>query len=416
MVNPSEKSRQKKFDPVESLANLRHEFGEHGGVNMSIEASTTYTVLQAKNLPKIFQGKLGPKKGGYYLYGRHFNPTVYVLGRELGALEGTESGYCTASGMSAISSVVIQLCDPGDHIIASHTLYGGTFALFNEFLPRKMQLQVSFVDVADHNAIRAAFTDRTKILYVESLANPTLVVADVPRLARMAHEHNARLIVDNTFSPMILSPAQMGADVVVHSLTKFINGASDVIAGAICGDQDLIEQMVDLHEGAVMLLGPTMDPKVAFEISLRLPHLGMRMAEHSRRAQVFSERLCEYGLSVIYPGLPSHPQHEIIKAMANDGYGYGGLFCIDLKETKKANKLIEVLQNQKRFGYIAVSLGYFDTLMSVSSCSTASEMSAEDRKKSGISPSLVRISIGYTGSLEQRWQDLADALRELSII
>ena len=399
-----------KFNPLESLANLRHEFGEHGGVNMSIEASTTFTVLQADHLPQLFQGQLGPDAGGYYLYGRHFNPTVYVLGRELAALEGTAAGYCTASGMSAIAAVVLQCCGPGDHIVASDALYGGTFALFHDFLPAKTTTSATLVNISDLAAVEAAFTNRTKLLYVESISNPTLVVANIPKLAEIAHRHGARLIVDNTFSPLMLSPARLGADIVVHSMTKFINGASDVIAGAICADQKLIASMMDLHTGALMLLGPTMDPRVAFEISLRLPHLGIRIAEHSRRALALSSRLQERGVKVIYPGLSNHPQHALLNTMSNDGFGYGGIFCVDVETAERANQFMEILQNRDRFGYIAVSLGYFDTLMSASASSTSSELSEDDLRRAGISPGLVRISIGYTGSLEQRWEQLSDAL------
>ena len=405
-----------KFNPIESLADLRHEFGEHGGVNMSIEASTTFTVLEAELLPKLFQGKVGPEAGGYYLYGRHYNPTVYVLGRQLAALEGTEAGYCTSSGMSAIAATVLQCCDAGDHLVASDTLYGGTFALLNDFLPRKAGIETTFAPVTDFEAIEAAFTPRTRLLYVESMSNPTLVVSDIPRLAGIARRHGARLVVDNTFSPMILSPVRLGADVVVHSMTKFINGASDIIAGAVCAEHRLIDQMMDLHTGALMLLGPTMDPRVAFEIGLRLPHLGLRMAEHSRRALAFSQRLVELKVPVIYPGLPSHPQHELLKRLANEGFGYGGIFCVDLGTAQRANRFMEILQNEARFGYIAVSLGYLDTLMSVSASSTSSEMSLDAQDRAGISPGLVRISMGYTGSLEQRWGQLAGALGKLEMI
>lgn len=405
-----------KFDPAQSLANLRHEFGEHGGVNMSIEASTTFTVLRARQLPEMFQGKLGPETGGHYLYGRHYNPTVYVLGREMGALEGTESGYCTASGMSAIACVVLQCCGAGDHVVAANTLYGGTYALLHDFLPCKAGITTTLAPVGDLAAVEAAFTPRTRLLYVESVSNPTLVVSDIPRLAQIAHRHGARLVVDNTFSPMILSPARLGADIVVHSLTKYVNGASDIIAGAICAETSLIAGMMDLHTGSLMLLGPTMDPRIAFEISLRLPHLGLRMAEHSRRALTFSQRLEELGMAVIYPGLPSHPQHALLRSLANEGYGLGGLFCVDLGTTARAAEFMELLQNEDRFGYIAVSLGYFDTLMSCSATSTSSEMSDEDLGRAGISPGLVRVSIGYTGSLEQRWEQLHRALRKMGVV
>jgi len=405
-----------RFNPIESLANLRHEFGEHGGVNMSIEASTTFTVMHADTMPEIFHGQLGPDTGGCFLYGRHFNPTVYTLGRELAAIEGTEAAYCSASGMSAIACTIMQLCGHGDHIIAGDTLYGGTFAILHDYLPAKAGLDTTFVHITDHDGIEAAFTDRTRVLYVETMTNPTLVVADIPKLAEIAHGHGATLVVDNTFCPMVVSPAQLGADVVVYSLTKFVNGASDCIAGAICGEKSFIMSLMDLHTGSLMLLGPTMDPQTAYDVSLRLPHLGIRMKEHSRRAQVFAERLLEQKIPVVYPGLPSHPTHEILKRIGNAEFGFGGLLGIDLGTSERAFKFMETLQNKDRFGYMAVSLGYFDTLMSCSGSSTSSELSDDDQRRAGISPGYVRLSIGFTGSLEQRWNQLRDALQVVGLL
>ncbi|MCK6475722.1 MAG: aminotransferase class I/II-fold pyridoxal phosphate-dependent enzyme [Phycisphaerales bacterium] len=402
------------FNPIESLASMRHEFGEHGGVNMSIEASTTFTVMDAETMPQIFHGQRGPEAGGCYLYGRHFNPTVYVLGRQLAALEGTESGYCTASGMSAIAAVLLQLCDSGDHIVSSSTIYGGTFALLNDYLSRKANLRTTFVDTHDHDAVDAAMAEhRPKILYVESLSNPTLRVADIRALAGIAHRHGAALVVDNTFCPLMVSPAQLGADVVIHSLTKFINGASDIVAGAVCGSTQFISSMMDVHTGSLMLMGPTMDPKVAHELSLRLPHLGIRMTEHSRRALLFASRLHELGHSVVYPGLPTHPDHELARRLFRPEFGFGGIFTIDMHSKARAFRFMELLQNRDRFGYMAVSLGYFDTLMSCSASSTASEMTDEALQRAGISPGLVRVSIGYTGTVEQRWTQMEDALRQV---
>jgi methionine-gamma-lyase len=408
----------KKFDPIESFADMRHEFGEHGGVNMSIETSTTFTVMRADTLPDIFQGRKGPEDGagGCFLYGRHFNPTVYVLGRQLAALEGAEGGYCTASGMGAISSTVMQLCSAGEHVVSSDTVYGGTFALFKDFLPAKTGIDVTFVDTTDLEKVEAAFTPETKVLYVETIANPTLRVADIPRLAELAHARGAKLVVDNTFSPLIVSPIKLGADIVVHSLTKFINGASDYIAGAICGPDSFIMELMDLHLGALMLLGPTMDPKAAFNISMRLPHLGLRVAEHSRRALAFAERLHEAGLPVDYPGLPDHPDHELLDRLRNPEFGYGGVLCLDLGDGRRASEFMEILQNKDRFGFMAVSLGYFETLMSCSSSTTSSELTEDEQKAAGIRPGLVRMSIGYTGSLEQRWKQLKDALEILNLI
>jgi methionine-gamma-lyase len=402
------------LDPIEALAAIRHEFGEHGGVNMSIEASTTFTVMKAATLPSIFQGRRGPE-AGCYLYGRHFNPTVYVLGRELAAIEGAEAGYCTSSGMAAISSTLLQLLRQGEHVVSSDTVYGGTFALLREFLPSRAGISTTFVNISDHAQVEAAFTDRTRVLYVESISNPTLRVADVPKLAEIAHRHSALLVVDNTFSPLVLSPIRLGADIVVHSLTKFISGASDIIAGAICGRTDFIMKLMDLHEGSLMLLGPTMDPKVAHALSLRLPHLGLRITEHSKRALVFAERLRDMGLKVIYPGLPEHPDHDLLRRLGHAVYGFGGVLCIDVGTTARACALMEALQNRDKFGYMAVSLGYFDTLMTCPASTTSSEMSDAELGAAGIVPGLVRMSIGYTGSVEQRWGQFVDALEQVGM-
>ncbi len=404
------------FDPIESLADMHHEFGEHGGVNMSIETSTTFTVMHADTLPEIFSGLKGPEEGGCYLYGRHFNPTVYVLGKQIAALEGAEIGYCTASGMGAISSTIMQLCNKDDHIVASNTVYGGTFALLNDYLTAKAGIQTTFADTNDLERLAEAFTPRTKLLFVESIANPTLRVADIPRLADLAHAHGAKLVVDNTFSPMILSPLQLGADIVVHSLTKFMNGASDYIGGAICGSQEFIMELMDLHFGSLMLLGPTMDPRAAFDISMRLPHLGLRMVEHGKRALEYSERLTAVGLPVIYPGLPDHPDHELFDRLRRPEFGYGGLLCLDLGTRAQAEEFMEILQNKDRFGFMAVSLGYFDTLMSCPGSTTSSELTEDEQHAAGIMPGLVRMSIGYTGSLEQRWTQLENALEILNLI
>ena len=403
-------------NPVETLANTRHEFGEHGGVNMSIEASTTFTAMHPDILAGMFHGETGPDKGGCYLYGRHFNPTVYSLSRQLAALEGTESAYCTASGMAAISATLIQLCNSGDHIVSSNTVYGGTYALMHDMFPVKNGITTSFVDITDLGEVEAAINENTRVLYAESISNPTLRVADIPALSEIAHRYDLKLVIDNTFSPLIINPKQLGADIVVHSMTKFIGGASDHIAGAICADKEFILELMDLHTGALMLLGPTMDPQVAFNINLRIPHLPIRMVEHAKRTQLFAERLHEMGMSVTYPGLSSHPDHELISKLHCPDYGYGGILTLDMGTVENANELLDLLQNEYHFGYVAVSLGYFDTLMSCSGSSTSSEMTDEDKTAACISPGLVRLSIGYTGTTEQRWSQLAEALKRIGAV
>ncbi|KAG6407746.1 hypothetical protein SASPL_130743 [Salvia splendens] len=400
-------------DPVAALANARHEFGEHGGVNMSIEASATFTVMEPETMRRMFAGELGPDRD-FFIYSRHFNPTVLGLGRLMAAMEGTEAAYCTASGMSAVSAVLLQLCSAGGHVVASRTLYGGTHTLLSNFLPRTSNITTSFVDIRDHDAVDWAMVrGRTNVLYFETMSNPTLTVANVPELCRMAHDKGITVVVDNTFSPMVVSPARLGADVVLHSMSKFISGGADLIAGAVCGPASLVNSMMDTHQGSLMLLGPTMNPKVASELAGRLPHLGLRMKEHSNRALVYATRMRKAGLKVIYPGLVDHPDHATLKSMAIKEYGYGGLLCVDMETEERANRLMNLLQNCSQFGLMAVSLGYYETLMSCSGSSTSSELSQEEKELAGISPGLVRMSIGFNGTLEQKWSQFEKALSRM---
>ncbi|KAJ3682152.1 hypothetical protein LUZ60_014725 [Juncus effusus] len=402
--------RLREDDPAAALASARHEFGEHGGVNMSIEASATFTVMEAETLKRLFAGELGPDRD-YFVYSRHFNPTVLNLGRQMAAMEGTEAAYCTASGMSAISSVLLQLVGAGGHVVASQCLYGGTHALLSRFFTRACGIKTTFVNIDNIEEVRSAIkAGETKVLYVETMANPTLAVADIPALAAVAREKGVKLVVDNTFTPMVVSPARLGADVVVHSVTKFINGGADIIAGAICGPASLVNSMMDLQNGALMLLGPTMNAKIAFEISERLPHLSLRMKEHSSRAMAYATRMHKLGLKVIYPGLENHPHHKLLASIANPGYGFGGMLCLDMGTEERANRLMQHLQNVTQFGLMAVSLGYYETLMSCSGSSTSSEMPPEERAKAGISAGLIRMSVGYSGTMEQRWAQFERAL------
>jgi methionine-gamma-lyase len=404
-----------KFNPEQALLKARREFGEHGGVAPSISRSSTFTVIDPGTMPDIFKGLKSADKNGCFLYSRHFNPTVDVLSRYLAAIEDTEAAMCTASGMSAIACTILQLCKSHDHIVCSDTIYGGTYALMHDVLP-DMNIASTFVDITDIAAVKTAVTEKTRVIYTEAIGNPTLKVADIPTLADIAHQHDALLVVDNTFSPIILSPSRLGADIVIHSLTKFINGASDIIAGAVCGKKDFISRLMDLHTGRIMLLGPTMDPRIAFDIIQRLPHLSIRMKEHGRRAMAVAETLEAMGVPVVYPGLFSHPHHDLMTSMINKNFGYGGIFCVDCKTREKAEQLMDVLQNKEKFGLIAVSLGYFDTLMSCSGSSTSSEIPENNQQKMGLSPGLLRIAIGYTGDLECRKQQIVRAVKQVGLV
>ena len=400
------------FDPEWAITQVRREFGEHGGVAPSIERSSTFTVMEPGVMPDIFAGRRTPDREGCYLYSRHFNPTVDVLDRYLAAMEGTEFAIGTASGMAAIACAILQICRTGDHVVASRTIYGGTHALLGQYLPR-FGVTTSFVNPRDLDGFRAAIRTNTKVLYTETIGNPTLAVANIRALADLANEHGLTLIVDNTFSPMVISPARLGAHIVVHSMTKFINGASDLLAGCVCCSREFGHSLYDLQSGSAMLLGPVMDPRVAFDIIQRLPHLPIRMREHGRRALAIATRLRELGASVLYPGLPDHPDHDLFQSLVNPGYGHGGILAIDCGTADRANRLMDVLQNELHFGLMAVSLGYFDTLMSVSSSSTSSEIPEGEQKEMGLSPGLLRLSIGISGSLESRLDQIDRAVKKV---
>ena len=228
------------FDAATAIQDLQY-FGEFGGVNPSISDSSTYTFLSAKTMFDTFEGNTE----GCYLYSRHSSPSNLYLSEALAKLEGYENANVTASGMGAITSVLLQLCKSGDHIVSSRTIYGGTYAFMKNFLPG-FQIGTSFVDITDLEKVENAITDRTKMIYCETVSNPLLEIADLKALSKLAKKYNLKLVVDNTFSPLSVSPKLLGADITVHSLTKFINGSSDAVGGVICGSSDFINALKTL--------------------------------------------------------------------------------------------------------------------------------------------------------------------------
>ena len=199
----------KKLQPADNIQDLQY-FGEFGGVNPSITDSSTYTFLQAGKMEEIFEHEIE----GCYLYSRHWNPMNKYLSQALAQLEGTESASVTGSGMAAITNVILQLCNAGDEVVSSRTIYGGTYAFFKNFLP-KFNITTNFVDTTNMELVKKAITPNTKIIYCETMSNPMLEISNIAALSKLAKEHNCKLVVDNTFSPMIFSPAEMGADIVV---------------------------------------------------------------------------------------------------------------------------------------------------------------------------------------------------------
>lgn len=398
-----------KFKPANNIQDLQY-FGEFGGVNPSISDSSTYTFLSAKTMFDTFEGNAD----GCYLYSRHSSPSNLYLGEALAAMEGTETANVTASGMGAITPVLLQLSGAGDHIVSSRTIYGGTYAFLKNFTPR-FNIETSFVDITRLDVVEAAITKNTKVIYCESVSNPLLEVADIRGLARIAKKHGIKLVVDNTFSPLSISPAKLGADVVIHSLTKFINGSSDTVAGVVCGTQEFINELRNVNDGACMLLGSTMDSLRSASVLKNLRTLHIRMQQHSFNGQYLAERFEKDGLKTVYPGLTSHPSHELFKSLMNEKYGFGGMLTIDVGTAEKANELMELMQ-EKNLGYLAVSLGFFKTLFSAPGSSTSSEIPEAEREAMGLSDGLIRFSIGLDADIERTYEMMKSCMLELGIL
>lgn len=398
-----------KFNPADHIQDLQY-FGEFGGVNPSISDSSTYTFLSAKTMFDTFEGNAD----GCYLYSRHSSPSNLYLGEALAAMEGTETANVAASGMGAITPVLLQLCGAGDHIVSSRTIYGGTYAFLKNFTPR-MNIQTSFVDITKLDFVEAAINENTKVLYCESVSNPLLEVADIKALAELAKKYDLKLVVDNTFSPLSVSPAKLGADIVIHSLTKFINGSSDTVGGVVCGTQDFINDLRNVNDGASMLLGSTMDSMRAASILKNLRTLHIRMKQHSHNAHYLAQKFEADGLKTVYPGLPSHPSHELFTSMMNKEYGYGGMLTIDAGNLEKANELMELMQH-KNLGYLAVSLGFYKTLFSAPGSSTSSEIPEDEQKEMGLSDGLIRFSIGLDNDIDRTYQTMKACMIEVGVL
>ena len=394
--------------PADAIQDLQY-FGEFGGINPSISDASTYTFLSAKTMFDTFEGNAD----GCYLYSRHSSPSNLYLGEALAAMEGTETSNVFASGMGAISAVIMQLCSAGDHIVSSRTIYGGTYAFLRNFTT-KLEIQTSFVDITDIKLVEAAISKNTKILYLESISNPLLEVANIAALSKLAKKYKLQLVVDNTFSPLSISPKQLGADIVIHSLTKFINGASDAIGGVVCGTQEFIDDLRNVNNGAAMLFGSTMDSLRAASILKNLRTLHIRIKQHSANAMYLSQKFESLGLKTVYPGLASHPSHCVFKTQMNTEFGFGGMLTIDVGTVDKANALMELMQN-KNLGYLAVSLGFYKTLFSAPGTSTSSEIPENEQKTMGLSEGLIRFSVGLDNDIKRTYTSMYKCMQSVGI-
>ena len=397
------------FKPANNIQDLQY-FGEFGGVNPSISDSSTYTFLSAKTMFDTFEGNAD----GCYLYSRHSTPSNLYLGEALAAMEGTETANVSASGMGAITPVILQLCGAGDHIISSRTIYGGTYAFLKNFTPR-FNIETSFVNITKLDVVEASITKNTKIIFCESVSNPLLEVANITGLAQIAKKHNLKLVVDNTFSPLSVAPAKLGADIVIHSLTKYINGSSDTVGGVVCASQEFINSLKNVNDGASMLLGPTMDSLRSASVMKNLRTLHIRMKQHSHNAMYLANKFEADGIKTVYPGLASHPSHVIYKSMINPEYGFGGMMTIDVGTLDKANALMELMQ-ERNLGYLAVSLGFYKTLFSAPGSSTSSEIPENEQKEMGLSDGLVRFSVGLDNDIQRTYNKMKDCMQKIGVI
>src|SRR6267154_6072822 len=344
------------------------------------------------------QGALGQHKG--YEYARTQNPTRAAVERNLAAIEGGKEGFAFASGMAAIGAVATML-KSGDHAVVSDNTYGGTFRLFDKVLTR-YELSFSYVDTSRLEDIERAFTPSTRMLFVETPTNPVMRLTDLRAAAELAHRHNARLVVDNTYaSPFVQRPIEFGADLVVHSTTKYLNGHSDSIGGvAIAVRDDDIEwlRFVQNAEGAIL------SPFDSWLVLRGTKTLPLRMMRHNANGLALAQFLDVHPKvrRVYYPGLPSHPQHELAKRQMR---GFGGMIAFDLGSLDAARRLLNGVQLMA----LAESLGGVETLISHPATMTHASVPAERRAEIGITDGMVRISAGIEdiGDLQE---DLSQAL------
>ena len=361
-----------------------------GAVMPPIYATSTY----AQSSPGVHQG---------FEYSRSHNPTRYAWERGAASMEGGTRGFAFASGLAA-TSCVLELLDSGDHVIAMDDLYGGSYRLFERVRRRSANLDFSYVDMTDAERIRAAITHKTQMIWVETPTNPTLKIVDLAAVSAIAKEHGLLMVVDNTFaSPIVQRPIALGADIVMHSATKYLNGHSDMVGGMlVVGDNaELAEQLAFLQNST----GGVQGPFDSFLALRGLKTLHLRMQAHNANALALAEWLEKQpGVSrVLYPGLPSHPQHDLAKRQM---HGFGGIISIyldgDFDAAKRFCERLEVFT-------LAESLGGVESLANHPAVMTHASVPAERRAEIGITDNLVRLSVGIE-DLEDLRADLAHAL------
>jgi methionine-gamma-lyase len=323
-----------------------------------------------------------------YIYTRLGNPTQSQLEEKMAILENGEAALAVASGITAIAAPLWTLCSAGDHIVAADTLYGCTFALLLHTMPR-FGIEVTFVDASNPDNIRKAMKANTKVVYIETPANPTLSLVDIAAAADIAHQHHAVLMVDNTFmSPYCQRPLDLGADIVAHSATKYLNGHGDVIAGIVVGKKDFIDQV--RFVGVKDITGGCISPFNAWLILRGLKTLGVRMERHCANAKIIANYLKNHPMveKVYYPGLETHPQYQLAKEQMSNS---GAMIAFEIKGGIEAGRTV---MNRVKLCILAVSLGDTETLIQHPASMTHSPIPREERLKAGIADGLIRLSVG----------------------
>ena len=342
-----------------------------------------------------------------YIYTRLGNPTTTVLENKIAALEEGEAGIATSSGMGAISSTLWTVLKAGDHVVTDKTLYGCTFALMNHGLT-KFGIEVTFVDTSNLDEVKNAMKENTRVVYLETPANPNLKIVDLEALSKIAHTNpNTLVIVDNTFAtPYMQKPLKLGADIVVHSVTKYINGHGDVIAGLVVTNKELADQI--RFVGLKDMTGAVLGPQDAYYIIRGMKTFEIRMERHCKNAKKVVEFLNKHPKieKVYYPGLETHPGYEIAKKQMKD---FGAMISFELKGGFEAGK---TLLNSLKLCSLAVSLGDTETLIQHPASMTHSPYTKEEREAAGITDGLVRLSVGLE-NIEDIIADLEQGLEKI---
>ncbi|MFC4700430.1 methionine gamma-lyase [Glaciecola siphonariae] len=356
---------------------------EQGALNPPLHLSSTYTFESAEHGADLFAGNAQ----GHF-YSRISNPTLDILEKRIACLEGAQSGLSFASGMGAISATMWTLLQSGDEVLADITLYGCTYAFMQHGLS-KFGVSVKFVDMTDTDALASAITPRTKLVYFETPANPNMRIVDIQTVCSLARDAGAISIVDNTYAtPYLTQPIALGADLVIHSATKYLGGHGDLVAGLLVGSTDLVNQV--RVEGLKDMTGACMSPFTAMLIMRGLKTLELRMQRHSQSAQTVAQYLTDHSAvkHVYYPGLVEHPQHELAKKQMRL---FGGMIAFELNGGLESGK---ALMNELKMIQRAVSLGDAESLIQHPASMTHAAYTPEQRAAHGISDTLVRFSVG----------------------